>query len=73
MIGCFRLPTHSRNAHRKNFDDPFLTLYGPNSFFVVFGDITYDSFFFVYRLISAKLLKNFFDDPFLIKIKLKFL
>ena len=24
MIGSFRLPTHSRDAHRKFFDDPFL-------------------------------------------------
>ena len=23
-IGSFRLPTHSRDAHRKFFDDPFL-------------------------------------------------
>ena len=60
MIGCFRLPTHSRNAHRKNFDDPFLTLYGPNSFFVVFGDITYDSFFFCIPTHKRQALEKLF-------------
>ena len=35
-------------------------------FFVVFRDITYDRLdLFVYRLIGAMLIGNFFDDPFL--------
>ena len=47
-------------AHECSLD-LVLTIYGPNSFFVVFRDIT----FFVYRLIGATLIGNFFYNPFL--------
>ena len=42
-----------------------LTLYGPNSFFRRFSGHNLRWALFVYRLIGATLIGNFFDDPFL--------
>ena len=42
-----------------------LTLYGPNSFFRRFSGHYLRWALFVYRLIGAMLIGNFFHDPFL--------
>ena len=42
-----------------------LTLYGPNSFCHRFSGHNLRKALFVYRLIGATLIGNFFDDPFL--------
>ena len=42
-----------------------LTLYGPNSFFRRFSGHNLRLALFVYRLIGATLIGNFFGDPFL--------
>ena len=42
-----------------------LTLYGPNSFFRRFSGHNLRLALFVYRLIGAMLIGNFFHDPFL--------
>ena len=42
-----------------------LSLYGPNSFFLRFSGHNLRWALFVYRLIGATLIGNFFDDPFL--------
>ena len=41
-----------------------LTLHGPNSFFGSFSGHNLREALFVYRLIGATLIGNFFDDPF---------
>ena len=43
----------------------YFTLYGPNSFFVVFSGHNLRYALFVYRLIGATLIGKFLDGPFL--------
>ena len=55
----------SETTTRKKNYFRMLTLYGPNSFFRRFSGHNLRKALFVYRLIGATLIGNFFDDPIL--------